>query len=294
MPCANDAPDTDDTEFSNVISSDTYTPPGGSALPRRYATFTIANDSYVVLNLYDGNNSFIAYRPQLESGTVPTAWEIGNVQVRSSELKQTSDLIRAQVGSCGLDLTNEAIIAHGGKFKMQDQNGNDTFVLDQNGNLVSQGSASFAGTVRATTLYRSFKAIPITSGMAGLSGNILTLATYLASISEEMPDVMFFYTAAITNCYVHIPPASNYQGKMITIYGMYDWSGYKLVNVNTLDGDGMCYITGVGSQMYIRFNNTQNSNYQTGYVTLLSAYDTTASAWKWHIMEVYHADVNSA
>ena len=81
---------------------------------------------------------------------------------------------------------------------------------------------------------------------------------------------------------------------MITIYGMYDWSGYKFVNVNTLDGNGMCYITGVGSQMYIRFNNTQSSNYQTGYVTLLSAYDTTTSAWKWHIMGVYHADVNSA
>ena len=270
-----------------TVSGDTY-----AGETRRYGTFELQNGCYVYLHLIH-SATFSFCRPMLQTGETPTEWDAGQ-QLFGSIIQQTAELIRAQVGSCGLDLTNEAIIAHGGKFKMQDQNGNDTFVLDQNGNLVSQGSASFAGTVRATTLYRSFKAIPITSGMAGLNGNVLTLATYLASISEEMPDVMFFYTAAITNCYVHIPPASDYQGKMITIYGMYDWSGYKLVNVNTLDGNGMCYITGVGYQMYIRFNNTQSSNYQTGYVTLLSAYDTTASAWKWHIMEVYHADVNSA
>lgn len=123
---------------------------------RQYGTFSIPTGGrFVYLHLFK-SSSFSFCRPMLqkvdELTDTPTAWDSGQ-QLFGSIIKQTADLIRLQVGECGLDLTNEAITAKGGKFKMQDNAGNDTFVLDQNGNLVSQGNASFGGTVKATNFY---------------------------------------------------------------------------------------------------------------------------------------------
>ena len=135
---------------SQAVSGDSY-----KQKIRQYATFTLTQGIYIYLHLFR-SSSFSFCRPMLQKvdalTDVPTAWDSGQ-QLFGSIIKQTADLIRLQVGQCGLDLTNEAITAKGGKFKMQDQNGNDTFVLDQNGNLVSQGDASFGGTVKAENFY---------------------------------------------------------------------------------------------------------------------------------------------
>lgn len=133
-----------------TLSGDSY-----YGVNRRYATFELKVARYVYLHLFK-SSSFNFYRPMLQTvdalTDIPTEWDAGQ-QLFGSIIKQTADLIRLQVGQCGLDLTNEAITAKGGKFKMQDQNGNDTFVLDQNGNLVSQGDASFGGTIKAQNFY---------------------------------------------------------------------------------------------------------------------------------------------
>ena len=197
--------------LSNVVSGDTYTPTGGSALPRRYVSFTLDDDSYVVINpFFDGGgiDSFVLYRPQLEEGSTPTSWEIGNVNIRSSQLKQTSDLIRAQVGLCGLDLTNEAIIAHGGKFKMQDENGNDTFVLDQDGNIEGQGNATFGGVVRAKTLFRQVMQADIYYGSANFAN---------ADHSSLNADFMIVIGSSSSTFTVNFPPAYLFPGALVRI-----------------------------------------------------------------------------
>ena len=65
------------------------------------------------------------------------------------------------INGCGIDFTNESVAVKGGKFKMQDENGVDTFVLNENGDLESKGSASFEGTVRAKNL---FKTVAVSGG----------------------------------------------------------------------------------------------------------------------------------
>ena len=151
----NEMPWGESIHFDGVVSGDTYTPSGGSALPRRYATIEIQSDCYACLNIMDDVNDLIIYRPQLEEGSTATAWEIGNVEVRSSELKQTADLIRLQVGNCGLDLTNSKILAKTNKFEIQNTSGVKTFGVDADGNLESTGNASFKGTVKAENFYQA-------------------------------------------------------------------------------------------------------------------------------------------
>ena len=151
----NEMPWGESIHFDGVVSGDTYTPSGGSALPRRYATIEIQSDCYACLNIMDDMNDLIIYRPQLEEGSTATAWEIGNVEVRSSELKQTADLIRLQVGNCGLDLTNSKILAKTNKFEIQNTSGVKTFGVDADGNLESTGNASFKGTVKAENFYQA-------------------------------------------------------------------------------------------------------------------------------------------
>jgi hypothetical protein len=88
--------------ISNVLSGDTY-----QSLPRRYVSFTLQDDAYVVLNVYEDSTQFTAYHPQLESGSTPTAWEIGTV-VKSSQVKQTADMyninIRTALGQTGVNI----------------------------------------------------------------------------------------------------------------------------------------------------------------------------------------------
>ncbi|MGX8694947.1 MAG: hypothetical protein ACSW8D_01055 [Prevotella sp.] len=135
---------------SQAVSGDSY-----KQKIRQYATFTLTQGKFIYLHLFR-SSSFSFCRPMLqkvdELTDTPTAWDAGQ-QLFGSIIQQAADLIRLQVGQCGLDLTNEAITAKGGKFKMQDNAGNDTFVLDQNGNLVSQGDASFGGTIKAQNFY---------------------------------------------------------------------------------------------------------------------------------------------
>jgi len=122
---------------------------------RRYVSFE-ASVSGSMRIMFDGLE-FIHY-PQLELGDTATSFDAGTTEI-TSQIKQTADEIRLQVGECGLDITNGAIVAKGGKFKMQDENGNDTFVLDTNGNLESQGSAKFEGTVSAKLFFAAVKMV---------------------------------------------------------------------------------------------------------------------------------------
>lgn len=68
---------------------------------------------------------FTAYKifhPQMEIGTVDTAFESGDSEV-SSQIKQTADDIRMEVESTGIDITNGKIELRADKTLMRDSNG---------------------------------------------------------------------------------------------------------------------------------------------------------------------------
>lgn len=118
----------------------------GSVVKERY--FTIYND---------GNYWF--YCPQLEVGNYPTEFSAGSIET-SSQIKQTADEIEAKVNNTGVDITNGKIKAITNKFEIWNEDGTvQTFSVDQNGNLVGSGDASFNGVIKASSLYLKYHEI---------------------------------------------------------------------------------------------------------------------------------------
>ena len=278
-----------------TLSGDSY-----YGVNRRYATFELTAARYVYLHLFK-SSSFNFYRPMLQTvdalTDTPTEWDAGQ-QLFGSIIKQTADLIRLQVGQCGLDLTNEAITAKGGKFKMQDQNGNDTFVLDQNGNLVSQGDASFGGTVKAENFYHGvvmhteedcWLCRQANGGYGFVVGKYYTKADvytisdgdYGQPPTSGMPDlfanctgsadivVIMAGTSGTGDDTIVLPCAADYDGKIVEIVDTrYVQSGY-MGNLYAAQADG-------GWKMKGNFNQSTPSN----TVTLNGNYDTEGKSYR--------------
>jgi hypothetical protein len=261
---------------------------------RQYGTFSIpAGGRFVYLHLFK-SSSFSFCRPMLqkvdELTDTPTAWDAGQ-QLFGSIIQQTADLIRLQVGQCGLDLTNEAITAKGGKFKMQDNAGNDTFVLDQNGNLVSQGDASFGGTVKATNFYHgvvingeadSWFCTRADGGYGFVVGRYYTAAEVNDISDGDYPDpptqgqsdlfVRCTGSADIVVCkatandtspsYVVLPNADDYDGKIVEIVDTrYSPSPYYVGNLYVRQADGGEKIKGNFNETTPLAKQTLNGNY---------------------------------
>ena len=86
---------------------------------------------------------------------------------------------------------------------------------------------------------------------------------------------------------VILPNPSDYKGKIIEIFGMYDWDGFNTINVSC-SSPAICYATGDGSITQIRYNDTRSSYGQTGRARLISAADTNVNntiVYKWHLLD---------
>ena len=280
---------------SQAVSGDSY-----KQKIRQYATFTLTQGKFIYLHLFR-SSSFSFCRPMLQKvdalTDLPTAWDAGQ-QLFGSIIQQTADLIRLQVGQCGLDLTNEAITAKGGKFKMQDDAGNDTFVLDTNGNLVSQGDASFGGTIKAQNFYHGvvmhteedcWLCRQANGGYGFVVGKYYTKAEvytisggdYGQPPTSGMPDlfvnctgsadivVIMAGTSGTGDDTIVLPCAADYDGKIVEIVDTrYVQSGY-MGNLYASQADG-------GLKMKGNFNQSTPSN----TVTLNGNYDTEGKSYR--------------
>ena len=141
-------------EITMTSSSETY-----KSKTRRYGSFTLANAAYVrIKTTVNAQTNTYIYRPQLEIGSsmrsyVPSVdanGTTGYIDVKANEVNLG---IRNGLLNTGINITSGEVSVHGGDFTMQDENGNDTFVLDPDGNLQSQGDASFGGTIKANNFY---------------------------------------------------------------------------------------------------------------------------------------------
>ena len=128
----------------------------------RQGAIQLTAEGEASIGIYDGINNFTALsnfeihyfsKSAVRMNAAYITWKTtsGN-QTQASFMADTKSAF-IHVGNCGLDLTNDTITAKGGKFQMEDENGNPTFVLDQDGNLNSEGDAAFGGTIRAKNFY---------------------------------------------------------------------------------------------------------------------------------------------
>ena len=124
---------------------------------RKYKTITtpdVSGTLYAEIAISTISTAKPIFMLQLEEGLTPTPFDAETKDV-GSIVKQTAEDIEMKVGRCGLNIDEESITASGGKFKMQDDSGRDTFVLDTNGNLTSKGDAAFSGTIRAKNFFHN-------------------------------------------------------------------------------------------------------------------------------------------
>lgn len=180
------------------------------------------------------------------------------------------------VGNCGLDLTNDTITAKGGKFQMEDENGNPTFVLDQDGNLNSEGDAAFGGTIRAKNFFHNIcqftEGNAITANTYSHSRFYCTTThtegstQYVAGQYYETPGSQYFlectYDADVINM---IPITTDWSGSLKTVYlpDPKDFYG-KQVRVSVLKYGSTNQNAIVGCVVSDRF--AQNVKYENGKV----------------------------
>lgn len=136
-----------------------------NGLTRYYFEFTLDPGKYVNINLYiPAQNTAALYRPQLERGSemsryVPCGDAIGSTGYAEIAANAVGLGVRSDLGDVGIHIQGASqdryVAVKGGKFKMLDENDNETFVLDEQGNLMSKGSASFGGTIKAKNLFHN-------------------------------------------------------------------------------------------------------------------------------------------
>ena len=143
---------TTSTEAMTNISSETY-----QGATRRKCYLEFSEKTYLFIAV-SGTSAYTKYHPMIERVNAntdgPTEWEIG-ANYYTSLISQTADNIELKVKNCGINIDEQSVTVKGGKFKMQDNSGNDTFVLGTDGNLETAGNAYIGGTIKAKNFYHN-------------------------------------------------------------------------------------------------------------------------------------------
>jgi hypothetical protein len=143
---------------------------GSQADTNRQGCVLISAEGEASIGIYDGikdyqslNNYEVHYfsRTAVRMNAEKLTWKTTGTSETQASFMARANSVFLGIGNCGININDESITAKGGKFKMQDDDGNDTFILNENGDLESKGSASFEGTVRAKNL---FKTVAVSSG----------------------------------------------------------------------------------------------------------------------------------
>ena len=131
----------------------------------RQGAIQLTAEGEASIGIYDGINLFTSLsnyeihyfsKSAVRMNAAYITWKTTGGNETQANFMATTKQAFIGIGNCGIDFTNGAITAKGGKFQMEDENGNATFVLDPQGNLNSKGNAAFGGTIRATNFYNNF------------------------------------------------------------------------------------------------------------------------------------------
>lgn len=201
--------------FDGVVSGDTYTPSGGSALPRRYAVLDVQSDCYACLNILDSENNLVLYRPQIEQSSYPTSWEIGII-TKTSDVKQTADeydiSIRDGLNDTGINIANNTIKLKADKVKFTNSAGtvDNKVWIDSTSGTLHAVDGEFEGTVKASNFYHN-----VFIYAEGLSGSDAESGD--ADIVIMVPDASDWWGNDYTTKTVYLPDPSTCEGKLVEV-----------------------------------------------------------------------------
>ena len=154
----------DNLPIPDLVDMAIYTQRSGDVYmnkQRRYATFTLANDAYVCLNIYLSDDEFTMYRPMLEEGSTCSDWETGAIE-HTSQIKILANAInlsiRAGLRLSGVFIEDGQIKLKADRVNFYDSSGTNLntkiWIDPQKGNLHAV-DGDFSGTVRSTNFYNN-------------------------------------------------------------------------------------------------------------------------------------------
>lgn len=186
-----------------------------------WRTLQTINSTVSVLTRCPSGSKLYVAGMKLEKGATVTEY------CESSE-----DLIsKSALLACGIDISARKILATTDNFVIQNQSGETTMTVDEDGNLATSGGAAFKGTVKATVFYNNVLTIGYGIGGTWTNGNM----------SVENADVLIFRYANWDNYPAYnitIPTATSVAGKILEIYNYAKKSDNvtrPVINLRTVD-----------------------------------------------------------
>ena len=183
----------------------------------RQGAIQLTAEGEASIGIYDGINLFTSLsnyeihyfsKSAVRMNAAYITWKTTGGNETQANFMATTKQAFIGIGNCGIDFTNGAITAKGGKFQMEDENGNPTFVLDQDGNIEGQGNATFGGVVRAKTLFRQVMQADTYYGSANFAN---------ADHSSLNADFMIVIGSSSSTFTVNFPPAYLFPGALVRI-----------------------------------------------------------------------------
>ena len=220
----------------------------------RQGAIQLTAEGEASIGIYDGINDYstlsnfeIHYfsKSAVRMNAAYITWKTTGGNETQANFMATTKQAFIGIGNCGIDFTNGSITAKGGKFQMEDENGNPTFVLDQNGNINGQGNATFGGIVRAKTLFRNVMQSDIYYGSANFAN---------ADHSALNADYMIVIGSSSSTFTVNFPPAYLFPGALVRIItGRQNLVTYTLQIGRLAGEDGPHEESGAGNEAVDNF-----------------------------------------
>ena len=273
-------PDLVDTAIYTQRSGDVY-----MNKQRRYATFTLANDAYVCLNIFLGDDEFTMYRPMLEEGSTCSDWETGAIE-HTSQIKILANAIniaiRNGLQTTGINITTGKVAVEADNFTVE-KNGVQVFGVDTNTGVTTMQDVNIKGSL----MYHKV--------VVENSHDYLALANATAVIHTSMKGDTFIVAYNSSPFRLSFPPAYLFPGVNVKIV-VTKTINYELF-VTRLSGEESEYVDN-HNEVYNGFVNMLDSDWgrstisiqQSQYTTLelVSVPNPTHNGWYcWMVVNGY-------
>lgn len=195
-------PDLVDTVIYTMRSGDVY-----QNKQRRYATFTLAEDAYVCLNIFLGDDEFTMYRPMLEEGNTCSDWETGALE-HTSQIKILANAIniaiRNGLQTTGINIATGKVAVEADNFTVG-KNGVQVFGVDTNTGVTTMQDVNIKGSL----MYHKV--------VVENSHDYLALANATAAIHTSMKGDTFIVAYNSSPFRLSFPPAYLFPGISVKI-----------------------------------------------------------------------------
>lgn len=221
-------PDLVDMAIYTQLSGDVY-----MNKQRRYATFTLANDAYVCLNIYLSDDEFTMYRPMLEEGSACSDWETGALE-HTSQIKILANAIniaiRNGLQTTGINITTGKVAVEADNFTVE-KNGVQVFGVDTNTGVTTMQDVDIKGSLvyhktlidRSNNYYQLFEMYDENGNVVDLDYSetvhktVLKYDTIVIGGVERTAGYNLFNGVTEYGYTIILPPAKLFQGMRIKI-----------------------------------------------------------------------------